>query len=895
MLKINNLNVTINEQKILDIKEFACEGPGLYVILGPSGCGKTTLLNVIAGLNTSYSGKVSVFNRNYARMKEKAITRFRSANISVFFQHNIFLEDLTLAQNISLSGLSRLEDKKKLSANKIYKLAQSLNIEEELNQRVKTLSGGEKTRGSLARTFLKEVPLYLFDEPTAALDPNNAKVAMDLIKKKAERSIAILVSHDQELALKYADTIFYMEQGNVTTKEILRPPSQTRLCAPQVLDYSKNSDFIARSLMKVKKIRNFITGSSINLGLVGLGLSFLLISSINRKLVDTFKGQFNENTTHVRPTFQPTINVIKSPDISDIKYDIPGDYEVGSLYLNDFNSLFPNQNKLSIHYKQKSIAMPSFHAGLFNEALFLNEVDDELFPFVNSLNHDEIGLILPYDDFKITQNILGLPFKNKADDLGHFLANNRVTLTLEIANNSWDYFDQHSFTLKTVRLGQNPHIIVGEQSHVSLLFEEKMMFPSSTNLTKEEEYPWTLKKLHYLFSFNPEEILWNVETYTKYVLFNAKKHYFNTIFDNLHLNRRLIVFEKPPYFNSVLEAQGAMSTPTFYTFANGLTFIEEMMLLGFANNFFVSSDEDVLEEIIKFDTSNYDSKNIEFSYPSELKNLAIQFSGFSGFSYYGVDANYKILEIGISKGLARSLFNRENVKGEELYVGALTSILESQDGFLKNYETATLRIVDVYDGEDDAIYHHPLWPYLLFKDVFGVNPLSMPLTSALFPGDIEGNDSFKITKPFKTFKEMIDTTLNDLEMYSLVTAAGAFLLSVFIIFMTIYLLVFETSEQFSSLFLLGYSKDTIHAIISIYIIRFLSAIIALSLVQIFIFSFMIEFILADYLGTAFTYVFTMRPYVIVSVFSFSLLLILLIFFKQRMGKIDLLQFSKRDL
>ncbi len=893
MLKVENLVLEINGRTILNISELKINRPGLYVLLGPSGCGKTTFLNVLAGLNTNYKGDVRVFKRDYQKMKERNITKFRASHISVFFQHNIFIEDLTLAENISLTGVNTKETMKS-TRYKVEQIARRLNVHPILNQKIKTLSGGEKTRGSLARTLIKKSPLYLFDEPTAALDPLNARNVMELIKEQSNQSIIIVVTHDQELARTYGDKIFVMDNGHIIkTESGNNYHLSDNLLTERKVAFQRNTNFITTRLLKAKRLRNAITGFSVNLGLVGLGLSFMLINSINYKLINTFKGQFDGESAYITPKVTPQIKAIKSSDAATIKATIEGDYKVGSFYANNINEMFPTQNKLFLQHGRHRIELPSFHAALFNEALFLEEVDDELYPYINELSDDEIGLVLPYDDFKVIQNILGLPFRNDATDLGKYLEEHQVILTLEVVNNYWNYSDEQSFTLKTVRLGYEAQVIVGDPAHVSILFEEKMMLPSSLSLTKVEEYPWTLKKINFLYTKSKEDIIWNIKNHSHLLLFSAKSGYFNYIFDKSKLLNRIFVLEKPPFFNDILKVD---IKAALYTFNGGLSFIEELMLLGFANNFFLSGDDVLLDEIINSDLEDVDSTQSEISYAEGIINLAIQYNGLGGMQFIGGTYNYKIDEIGISKALAKTLFNKNDVVGEKLYVGALTGMKQSGDQFLKSYETTSLKIIEVYDDEKTSLYHHPLWPYLLFTQQFGVSPLNYSLSGAV-SSNLQNIDEeqYNVTYPFTSFKTMVDSTLDDLEKYTFFTAAGAFLLAGFIIFMVIYLVVFETSEQFSSLYLIGYSKSTIHDIVITYIIRFLGAIILLSLGQLFVFSFVIEYALSSYLHTSFTYFFSAKPYVIVILFSFTLLILLLGFFKRRMQKVDLLHFSKRDL
>ncbi|OQC50393.1 MAG: Maltose/maltodextrin import ATP-binding protein MalK [Tenericutes bacterium ADurb.Bin024] len=900
MINIKKLECVLGGERILNIARFEIKTPGLYVILGPSGCGKTTLLNIIAGLNNEYTGKVEIFNRSFRNASKAETSLFRSRFLSTYFQHSVFIEELTLRHNISLVALNHTVSLQKVVDVKVEKLAKRLKIEKILDQKVKTLSGGEKTRGAIARTLLKEVPLYIFDEPTAALDKENALLVMDLIKEYARTNIVILVTHDENLANVYADTIYKMEYGEFKSVKTIRTRAAKINNALPKLDYTKNSDYIAKGLLKAKKARHFFTGGAVNLGLVGLGLSFMLVNAINYKLVNTFKGEFTDETAYVEKKFSPTINVLKSVSTEDIAVNISAEETVGALYLNDFNSFFPHQNELSFEYLGIRHVLPSFHIGLLNESLFLNEINEQLYPFVTSLEIDEIGLVLPFDDFKLIQNVLRIPMRQTPSELGVYLQNNKFYVTLEVCNNNWDYFDEQMFRLRTVMLGREAQIIMGCPSYIPHLFEEKMMFPSSINLTKVEEYPWTLKRINYLF-FNREfDFLWQSLNYPKYVFSTANNDYFSYIFDKTYLNNRILIFESPPHFNSVLATYTTLKNVDFFTFSNGLIFIPEMMMLGFAHNFFIATNASLLEASMWADINDQSTPNPHLELPDGILNFAIQYNGFSSFNYRQSSEELALDELIISRGLAEKLGLEEKVINEKLYVGALVSIKESSDGYIKEYETINLTIKNIIESDEVVIYHHPLWAYLLYKDVFGVFPFALEITGAIYPRLSPENiknfqNMFNITYPYKAFSLLVDQTLNELERYTFLASVGAFLLAALITFMTVYLLVAETSDQFSGLFLMGYDEEAIHGVISKYILRFLGLIIVLAIAQLFFLSFVVELVLMKYLNTTFSYVFNLKPYLLVLAFASGLLLLLLSYFKLQNQKSDFLAFSKRDL
>lgn len=898
MLNISNLKCVLGGHEILHINQLSITVPGLYIFSGPSGCGKTTLLNIIVGLEKQYEGNIFVFNRNFKKIKEKDIVRFRASHLSIYFQHHVFLEDLSLEDNVQLCGRVGASYQKTIFKDEVNHLCNQLKISNIAQKKVKTLSGGEKTRAGIARALAKRVPLYIFDEPTAALDSENAIQVMNLIKKKAEQSIVLLVTHDLALARIYGHRLYHMSYGQIIKEEVLSQSSTNEIFAPSLIDYRENAPYIARKLILAKRYRHLITGASINLGLVGIGLSLLLVSAVNAKLVQAFKGHFSDKTAYLHSTFAPQINKIKSPNDEDIYLSFGGDAVIGSFYVNNMDTFFPDINELTVSIESYRLPLPSFHIGLFNEAIFLNEVD--VSPRLSTLKDDELALVLPQDDFKLLQNMFGLPYKNNVSDLAQYLGRNDVVLILNIANKAWDYEDEFSYVLRAVTLGDKAQVVLNGPHQIRELFEKKLPFPTSLNLNQSEDYPWVLKKINYLFSHKPFEILWDQSIYSKYLPFTANRAYFLHIDNDNQLRRRLLIYETPPAFNRLVGSLSHNVLPTLFTCNKGLIFIPDLLILGFSNHFIMSADSGLVDDFIQTDKSYHSILNPDIELDPKMINFSVQYNGLNSFHFDNSGYINSLTSIGISKGLANKLFGTTDVIGKDVYVGALTNISDSEHGYQKDYQTITLRITEVVNSSGMAIYQHPLWPYLLYKDGFGVSPFELEITGALFVHGIEeqmsiDDTSIKTRYPYQSFKETIDKTVRSLESYTTIVALGSFLLSVLITFVVIYLLTSETNDQFSGLYLMGYEKEAIQEVVTHYIVYFIGAIILFSLVQLFVLSFVIEWVLMDFLKTAFYYTFRYQPYLWVLLLTIPVMVGTLSFFKRQMHRVNLFQFSKRDL
>jgi multiple sugar transport system ATP-binding protein len=218
-LKIGYGTHTVIERLSLDIAagEF-------LVLLGPSGCGKSTLLNTIAGFNEASEGEVWISGRNVTWQEPK------DRGIGMVFQSYALYPHMTVRRNLSF-GLRVAGVPKPEIASRIEKTAALLHLENLLDRRPAQLSGGQRQRVAIGRALVREVSVFLFDEPLSNLD---AKLRNELrveIKKLHQQlgNTMIYVTHDQVEALTLADRIAVMREGRImqlgTPKEIYHRPA----------------------------------------------------------------------------------------------------------------------------------------------------------------------------------------------------------------------------------------------------------------------------------------------------------------------------------------------------------------------------------------------------------------------------------------------------------------------------------------------------------------------------------------------------------------------------------------------------------------------------------------------------------------------------------------------
>lgn len=175
---ISNLSKSFGDKIILQNFSFSFPNTGVFAFTGNSGVGKTTLLRIIAGLDTEYSGQ---------------ITDYSLSEISMSFQEHRLFPWLTALDNVLVSIEKPTSDNRKKARELLSTLGFTL---EEMNLRPYALSGGMKQRVSLCRAFMKSSKIYLLDEATKELDRELATTVLDIIKEYSKRAIVIMTTHN---------------------------------------------------------------------------------------------------------------------------------------------------------------------------------------------------------------------------------------------------------------------------------------------------------------------------------------------------------------------------------------------------------------------------------------------------------------------------------------------------------------------------------------------------------------------------------------------------------------------------------------------------------------------------------------------------------------------------
>lgn len=183
-------------------------------ILGQSGCGKTTLLNIIGGLDQYTSGDLIINGKSTKDFKDRDWDAYRNYTIGFVFQSYNLIPHQTVLQNVelalALSGVKKAERRRRAK-----EALDQVGLKNMYHKRPSEMSGGQMQRVAIARAIVNDPDIILADEPTGALDTETSVQVMDILKSISQKRLVVMVTHNPELAEKYATRTVKMLDGLV--------------------------------------------------------------------------------------------------------------------------------------------------------------------------------------------------------------------------------------------------------------------------------------------------------------------------------------------------------------------------------------------------------------------------------------------------------------------------------------------------------------------------------------------------------------------------------------------------------------------------------------------------------------------------------------------------------
>lgn len=348
MLELKNVCKKYDREVLKKIN-LKFENKGFICLVGESGSGKTTLLNIIGGLEQPDSGKV-IFNGNNIKNIDSS---FYSNQLVSFINQNYNLIDkYTVLENILLP----IELRRIRSPCNVDNILKMLGIYSLKNKKVISLSGGEKQRVAIARCIVQNTRVILADEPTGALDSENAYSVMRILKNLSKQKLVIVVTHNIELANSFANDIIKINDGKIYSKlKVINKNKYSKIkCNRKIkLSFIKLVKYAIKNLNN-KLLRNILTILAFTIGLLSLGIVLSIKTGFKKELDSLNKLSF----------FNYPLVISKNN------------------YVDDFSNKVENKNGVNV--KKGSFVT--------------NEIDDKLISLVNNIDKKYVNGITYYRD-----------------------------------------------------------------------------------------------------------------------------------------------------------------------------------------------------------------------------------------------------------------------------------------------------------------------------------------------------------------------------------------------------------------------------------------------------------------------------------------------------------------
>ena len=246
-------------------------------ILGPSGSGKTTLLNVIGGLDRYDSGDLIINGISTKKYTDRDWDSYRNHTIGFVFQSYNLIPHQTVLANVELaltiSGVSGSERRERAT-----KALEAVGLGDQIHKKPNQMSGGQMQRVAIARALVNDPDILLADEPTGALDSQTSVQVMDLLKEVSRDRLVVMVTHNPDLAERYANRIVRVRDGSIIDDSNPYTPQEEEAKEPQHVSMGKTSMSFRTALslsfrnLQTKKVRTLLTAFAGSIGIIGIAL-----------------------------------------------------------------------------------------------------------------------------------------------------------------------------------------------------------------------------------------------------------------------------------------------------------------------------------------------------------------------------------------------------------------------------------------------------------------------------------------------------------------------------------------------------------------------------------------------------------------------------------------------
>lgn len=214
LIEFQGFNKFFGEAQVLKGIDLSVQSGEVVVILGPSGCGKSTLLRCLNGLEVAHSGSLRFAGKEL--LGKQTDWRQVRQDIGMVFQSYHLFPHMSVLDNILLGPLKVQKRDPRDAREQAEKLLERVGLADKRDAFPRQLSGGQQQRIAIVRSLCMNPQVMLFDEVTAALDPEMVKEVLEVIQGLARDGMTLLiVTHEMAFARAVADRVVFMEAGRI--------------------------------------------------------------------------------------------------------------------------------------------------------------------------------------------------------------------------------------------------------------------------------------------------------------------------------------------------------------------------------------------------------------------------------------------------------------------------------------------------------------------------------------------------------------------------------------------------------------------------------------------------------------------------------------------------------
>lgn len=211
MIKAEKIHLAFKGKTILNGLSFQIKAGRLTAFIGKSGVGKTSLMKCLGGL-LKYEGEIQVEGKDLQTLSASE----RTESIGFVFQQYHLFPHMTVLKNVSHPLRTALKMSPKKADERASEILEQMGLKDFLSAYPSELSGGQQQRVAIARALALRPKVLLFDEPSAALDPENTNNFISIVKELLKKGIAVVLSsHDRSLLRGLFDRVYFMEEGQI--------------------------------------------------------------------------------------------------------------------------------------------------------------------------------------------------------------------------------------------------------------------------------------------------------------------------------------------------------------------------------------------------------------------------------------------------------------------------------------------------------------------------------------------------------------------------------------------------------------------------------------------------------------------------------------------------------